>query len=87
MHAFEHDRQRVGDRRAGVSALGERAAAAEHQQPAAAALDELGDHPKLIAGERARLDAAENQAAIGEQLVACLRKAAGKLVGVSSSSR
>ena len=73
-HPLEHDRQGVGDRRAGVAALGERPRAAEHQQPAAAPLDELRHHPQLIAGERAGLDAAENQAAVGEQLVARLGK-------------
>ena len=58
------------------------ARAAEHQQAAAAAIDELRDHLQLIAGERAGLDAAENQAAIREQLFARLREAGDELVGV-----
>ena len=79
---LEDDRQHVGDRRAGVAALRERARAAEHQQPAAALLDEVRDHPQLVAGERAGLDAAENQAAVREQLLARLREAAEQLIGI-----
>ena len=67
------------ERRAGVAAFGERARAAEQQQPAAAHVDELRDHPQLVGGERARLDAAEHEAAIGEQLLARLREAGGEL--------
>ncbi len=70
----------------GVAAFGERARAAEHQQPAAAPLDELADHPQLIAGERASLDAAEDEAAIGEQLLARLRETGGELLRSSSTS-
>ena len=79
---LDRDRQRVGDRRSRVAAFGERARPAEHQQPAAAPLDELADHAQLIAGERARFDAAENQAAVGEQLLARLRKAREQLLGI-----
>ena len=67
---------------AGVAALAERARPAEHQQAAAALVDELGQHGQLVAGEGRRLDAAEHQAAILEQLVARLREAADELLGV-----
>ena len=80
-HALDDHRQRIGNRRPGIAALGERSRAAEHQQAAAAALDELRHHAQLIAGERAGLDAAENQAAVREQLVARLGKPAGELLG------
>src|SRR3970282_190445 len=62
--------------------LRERARAAEHDQAAAALLDEVRDHAELIAGERARLDAAEDQAAIREQLFARLREAAEQVLGI-----
>ncbi len=80
-HALDDYGQRVGDRSARVAALAERPRPAEHQQAAASPLDELSDHPKLIAGERARLDAPEDDPAIREQLVARLGKPSGQLLG------
>ena len=76
----DHDRQHVRDRGPGVPALGERPAAAEHQQPAAAVVDEVGDHPKLVGREVVRLDAAENEPPVLEQLGAGAGKAAGQVV-------
>ncbi len=78
----EHDRQRVAERRAGEAAFAEGARAAEHQQPAAAPVDELGQHGELVAREGRRLDAAEHEAAVLEELVARLREAADQLLGV-----
>src|SRR6185503_7634654 len=74
------ERQRVGHRRAAVPAFAERAGAAEHQQAAAAAIDEVRDHLQLIGAEGGRLDTAENQPLEREQLVARLREAAEQLV-------
>ena len=79
---IDQQRQRVGDRRAAVAAFAERARAAEHQQAAAAAIDEVGNHLQLVAREGAGLDAAENQAAVLEQLVARLREAADQFVRI-----
>jgi hypothetical protein len=79
---IDGERQRIGDRRAAVPAFTERPRAAEHQQAAAAAVHEVGDHLQLIAGEGASLDAAENQRPIRKQLLACLRKSALELLGV-----
>ena len=77
---IEHDGQHVGDRRARIPALGERPVAAQHQQPAAAPVDEVGDHPELIRREVVRLDAAEDQAAVPEEVGARRREAPGQLV-------
>ena len=76
----DHDGQHVGDRCAGVAALGERPPAAEHQQASAAVVDEVGDHAELIGREVVRLDAAEDETAVLEQLGAGARKAAGQIV-------
>ena len=81
-HAIEHDRQRIGHGRAGEAPLGERARAAQHEQAAAPHLDELRDHPQLIARERRRLDVAQDQAAILEQLLAGRREAPEQVVGI-----
>ncbi len=78
----EIDRQNVRDRCAGVATFGKGARAADHQQSAAAALDELGDHPQLIARERGRFDVAQDQAAILEQLFAGLRESAEQMLGI-----
>ena len=77
---IDQQRQRVGDRRAAVAALGKRTRAAEHEQPAAALVDEVGDDLELVARERGGFDAAENQAAILEQLLARRREAGRELV-------
>ena len=79
----EFDRQHFGDRRPGPSAFGERSPAAEHQQAAAALADEVGEHPQLLGRERRRFDAAEDQRAVLEQLVARLREAADQLFGAA----
>ncbi len=78
---IEVHRERLGDRRAGVSAFREREPSAERQQAAAAQADEVGHHPQLVRGERARLDAAEHDGAVGVQLLARLREPAGEVVG------
>ncbi len=72
----EHDRQHFAHGRAGPAAFGKRSASAEHQQAAAALVHEVGNHPELVGRERRGFDAAENQAAILEQLLARLREAA-----------
>ena len=79
---LEDDRQHVGDRRSGVAALRERPRPAEHEQAAAALLDEVGNHAQLIAGEGAGLDAAENQPAVGKELLARLRESAEQVIGI-----
>ena len=76
----DHDRQHVGDRRPRVAALGERPPAAEHQQSAAAVVDEVRNHAELIGREVVRLDAAEDEAAVLKQLGAGAREAAGQIV-------
>ena len=48
LRAVDDDRQHFADRRAAPAAFGERAPAAEHQQPAAALADEVGEHPELL---------------------------------------
>ena len=78
--SLEDDGQRISDWRPGIAALRERPRPAQHQQSAAAALDELRHHAQLVASERAGFDAAENQSAVGEQLVARLGEAASELV-------
>ena len=78
-----HDRQHFADRRAAPAAFGERSAAAEHQQAAAALADEVGEHAQLLGRERRRFDAAEDDRAVREQLLARLREAADQLVGVA----
>ena len=75
----DSQRQRVGHRRAAVAAFAERSRAAQHQQAAAAAIDEVGDHLQLIAGERRRPRCCRGSARGSEQLVARLRKAARPL--------
>jgi hypothetical protein len=67
--------------------LREGARTAEHQQAAAAAIDELRDHLQLIAGQRGRFEAADDQRAIREQLFARLRKRRDQLVGPSTPCR
>ena len=62
------------------TAFGQRPRAAQHQQTAAAAVDEVRDHLQLIAREETGLDAADDEAAILEQLFAGLREAADDLV-------
>ena len=79
---LDDDREDLADRRAAPAALGERPAAAEHQQPAAPLVHEIGDHPELLGRERRRLDAAQNESAILEELFARLGKAGDQLVGV-----
>ena len=79
---IDEQRQRVGNRRAAVSAFAKRTRTAEHQQAAAAPLDELGNHLQLIAREDAGFDAAEDQAAVLEQLFARLREPADELFGI-----
>ena len=81
VRVLDDDRQHVADRCAAPAALGKRPAAAEHQQPAAALVDEVGNHAELLGRERRRFHAAENQAAVLEQLFARLREAADQLVG------
>ena len=72
---LDDDRQHLADRRAAPAALGKRAPSAEHQQPAAALVDEVGEHAELLGREGRGLDAAEDDRAIGEQLFARLREA------------
>ena len=55
--ARDHHRHHVGERRARVSALGERAASAEQQQSAAAHVHEIREHRELVVREEARFDA------------------------------
>ena len=81
-HPLEGDRQGLADHGAGVAALAERARPAQHQQAAAALVDELAQHRQLVAGEGRRLDRAEHHAAVLEQLVAGLGEAADQLLGV-----
>ena len=77
----EFDRQHFGDGRAGPSALGERSTSAEHQQATAAFAHEIGEHPQLIGRKRRRLDAAENDRPVREELLSRLGKSADDLVG------
>ena len=81
----ELDRQHFGDRRAGPTAFGEGAAAAEHQQAAAALVHEVGEHPELLGREGRRFDAAEDDRAIGKQLFAGLGKSADQLLGTADA--
>ena len=77
---LERHRQHLRDRRSDVAALPERTRTTDHQETATATIDEVRNHPQLVAGERARLDAAEHEAAVAEQLLARLRKSADQLV-------
>ncbi len=80
--AGQHHRQRLAERGAGVAAFAERPRSAEHQQAAAALVHELGQHRQLVAGEGRRLDAAEDETAVLEELVAGLGEAAHEFLGV-----
>src|SRR5690606_12728593 len=73
----EHDGQHVGDGRARVPTLGQRAPAAQHEQPAAALVHEVRDHLELVVREERGLDAAQDQSPVLEQLLARAREAGG----------
>ena len=77
----DHHREDVGHRGAGVAPLGERAAAAEHQQPPTALAHEVRDHPKLVGGEVVGLDAPEDEGAVLEQLGPRAGEAAHEVLG------
>ncbi len=79
--ARDHHRHHVGERRPGVSALRERAPAAEQQETAAAHVHEVGEHRKLVVREEARFHIAEDDRAIAEQLGPRLREARHEIVG------
>src|SRR5882724_11331422 len=77
--SIEIDRQHLADGRVQVAALAERFLAAEHEQAAAAATDELLEERKLVLLEEAGLDVVENDGVVAKQGVGILRKAAAEL--------
>jgi hypothetical protein len=83
VRVLDDDRQHFADRRAAPAAFGKRPPAAEHQQPAAALVDEVGEHAQLLGREGGGFDAAEDDRAVREQLLARLREAAEQLVLVA----
>ena len=82
--AVEDHRHDLLQRRARVATLRERAPAAEEEQPTAAHAHEVGEHAQLLGGERARLDAAEDDRAVGEELLARRREAADEIEAVAA---
>ena len=61
--------------------------AAEHQQAAAARVDELADHPQLVAREEAGLDAAQDQPAVAKSSSRVLGKPPTSSSASSTPSR
>ena len=70
--AVELNGQRVRQRRPHPAAFTKRPSAAEHEQAAAAHIDELLEQPLLFGRETSGFHAAEDQTAVPEQLGACL---------------
>ena len=67
------------------AAIGERELAAEQQQAAAAAIDELVDQFLLAGSEIAGFDRADDQSLIGEKILGAGGKAVGQFFGIGDS--
>ena len=71
---MEHDRRELGKRSAGKAALGKGPPTAQEQHAATALAGEVDQHPHLVVSEETRLHAAQDDAAVLEQLLAPGRK-------------
>ena len=79
---LDHDRQHVADRRAAQPPSANARRPPSIIRPPPRLFDEVGEHAELFGRERGGFDAAENDRAIREQLVAGLREPGDQFVGV-----